>query len=104
MQFSQPEIPRFLKRPNGHLARDRREPIEELPSACPPSRRSIKFMNGTRVPRKHGVPFMTSGSLTITDSTIHPLYDLRFDGDPLRAGCGQRLIDVTPATGARYYP
>src|SRR5262245_56979476 len=28
----------------------------------------MRFLNGTRVPRKQGVPFMTSGSVTITDS------------------------------------
>ena len=47
----------------------------------------MRFLNGTRVPRKHGIPVMMSGSLTIICSAMIPLsYPL------INAGCRRQDV------------
>src|ERR1035441_6076991 len=47
----------------------------------------MRFLNGTRVPRKHGIPVVMSGSLTIICSAMIPLsYPL------INAGCRRQDV------------
>jgi hypothetical protein len=59
---------RLFKRLDGHLVRD-----SEAAAGTRPVNGRLEvvdeFLNGTRVPRKQGVPFMISGRTTITRSS-----------------------------------